>query len=112
MIDDPAFPPEAGALRRFRHRIGHRMGLGYARLMLGNRASDELQIPRGPWMVWPLFFAPPNFAFETARRAFTPLDRIALRIGTALQKDRMQADLAGRPAAYVPVTEVSAHAYR
>ncbi|MFK7988014.1 MAG: oxygenase MpaB family protein [Sandaracinaceae bacterium] len=94
-----AFEPRAPGLR---HRLEHRLHLGYTRFFLPASSYRDAGLPpAGIWALHPLLQAPFIFAAETARRTMG-LDGLADRVARRARRKWLERERE-RPAAFTAV---------
>ena len=87
--------PVVGALRT-------RTGLGLSRLVLGERAANELGIPDDAFKYLPLALAPIHVALELVQRTIPGARALSIRLGTSITRSAIERSLAGRPPTFAP----------
>jgi len=75
---------------------------GLTRIVLGDKAGDDLGLPDTPLKYTIAFTTPLVFALETVRRMVPGLTNMAALIGDRWQRFMVEKPLAGNPASYVP----------
>ncbi|GAB4430593.1 MAG: oxygenase MpaB family protein [Turneriella sp.] len=75
---------------------------GFTRIVLGDRAGDDLGLPDTPLKYTIVFTTPVVFTLETLRRIFPGATDLAVRIGDAWQRRMVEKPLGGKLPAFVP----------
>lgn len=83
---------------------------GLTRIVLGDKAGDDLGLPDTPLKYTIALTTPVVFALETVRRIVPGLTNIAALVGDRWQRFMVEKPLAGKPAAYVPPADLKREA--
>lgn len=75
---------------------------GFSRMVLGDKAGDNLGLPNNPLKYAIALTTPVVFAAETVRRLVPGLTHLAVLAGDRWQRAAVEKPLAGKPAAFVP----------
>ncbi|MFO1478620.1 MAG: oxygenase MpaB family protein [Turneriella sp.] len=75
---------------------------GFTRIVLGDRAGDDLGLPDSPLKYTVAFTTPAVFALETLRRVLPGATDVAIRLGDAWQRRMVERPLGGKMPAFVP----------
>ena len=83
---------------------------GFSRMVLGDKAGDDLGLPNNPLKYAIALTTPVVFAAETVRRLVPGLTHLAVLTGDRWQRAAVEKPLAGKPAAFVPPQELKREA--
>lgn len=75
---------------------------GFTRIVLGDKAGDDLGLPDSILKYTVAFTAPAVFALETLRRLLPGATDVAIRLGDAWQRRMVERPLGGKMPAFVP----------
>jgi len=79
---------------------------GFTRMVLGDRAGDDLGLPNTPLKYAIFITTPAIFAFETVRRVIPGATEFAVRLGDSWQRRMVEKPLGGKMPAFVPPQEL------
>lgn len=83
---------------------------GFTRLVLGDRAGDDLGLPNTPLKYAAALTTPMVFALETLRRALPGATNLAVLAGDRLQRSMVDGPLGAKPATFVPPQQLKREA--
>jgi hypothetical protein len=83
---------------------------GFTRMVLGDRAGDDLGLPDTPLKYTVVLTTPVVFALETLRRLLPGATDFAIRLGDAWQRRMVEKPLRGQMPAFVPPAELKREA--
>lgn len=90
------------AIEKIAAHLEMQLRSGFTRIVLGDKAGDDLGLPDSPLKYTIALTTPVVFALETVRRIVPGLTNIAALIGDRYQRFMVEKPLAGNPASYVP----------
>lgn len=74
---------------------------GLSRIILGDKAGDDLGLPDTPLKYSVALTTPVIFALETVRRIVPGLTNLAVTLGDTMQRRAVESNLGGKPPAFV-----------